>query len=71
MNRPVPTPLLEQLRLGELPAETAARLRAEVDAFAAEAPGGLSVDVVFDQSGYTAERLVDVGGGVAAWTPTA
>jgi hypothetical protein len=30
MNRPVPTPLLEQLRLGELPAETAVRLRAEL-----------------------------------------
>lgn len=30
MNRPVPTPLLEQLRLGELPAEAAARLRDEL-----------------------------------------
>jgi multidrug efflux pump subunit AcrB len=43
----------------------AARLRAEVAAFEAEAPGGLSVRIAFDQSGYTADRLAAVGWNLA------
>ncbi|WP_333832833.1 efflux RND transporter permease subunit [Rubrimonas sp.] len=38
----------------------AARLRADVEAFAAGAPAGLEVRLAFDQSGYTAARMADV-----------
>jgi multidrug efflux pump subunit AcrB len=44
----------------------AARLRAEVAAFAADAPDGLEVRLIFDQSGYTADRLAAVGWNLAA-----
>jgi hypothetical protein len=44
MNRPVPTPLLEQLRLGELPPEIATRLRAELSEADAARMAALDAD---------------------------
>lgn len=43
----------------------AADLRATLDTFAAELPGGMTLDLVFDQSTYTAERLAEVGANMA------
>ncbi|MEM7487751.1 MAG: efflux RND transporter permease subunit [Pseudomonadota bacterium] len=36
-------------------------LRDELDAFAPTVPGGIDMELVFDQSTYTADRLADVG----------
>ncbi|MEL6793460.1 MAG: efflux RND transporter permease subunit, partial [Pseudomonadota bacterium] len=36
------------------------RIRGEVAEFAAEAPNGLNVELIFDQSRYTADRLAEV-----------
>lgn len=39
----------------------AGAVRAEIDAFATELPRGLALEIVFDQSGYTARRLGEIG----------
>ncbi|MEM7695537.1 MAG: efflux RND transporter permease subunit [Pseudomonadota bacterium] len=42
-----------------------ARVRAAIEAFAAEAPGGVETKLLFDQSGYTADRLTEVATNMA------
>ena len=39
----------------------AGQVRAELAAFAPQVPGGLTMELVFDQSTYTADRLAEVG----------
>ncbi|MEM9148693.1 MAG: efflux RND transporter permease subunit [Pseudomonadota bacterium] len=39
----------------------ASATRAEIATFSQDLPGGLALETVFDQSGYTAERLTEVG----------
>lgn len=36
-------------------------IRAAIDSFQTKVPGGMSLQLVFDQSGYTADRLAEVG----------
>ncbi|MEM0899700.1 MAG: efflux RND transporter permease subunit [Pseudomonadota bacterium] len=36
-------------------------VREEIDAFQTALPGGLELDLIFDQSGYTVDRLAEVG----------
>ncbi|MEM1344762.1 MAG: efflux RND transporter permease subunit [Pseudomonadota bacterium] len=43
----------------------AANTRADIDAFRAELPEGLALEIVFDQSGYTIERLGEVATNLA------
>ncbi len=43
----------------------AANIRAELEDFAPLVPGGLAMELVFDQSTYTAERLAEVGTNMA------
>ncbi len=43
----------------------AAQIREEIDAFTASAPGGIDVALIFDQSTYTADRLIEVGTNMA------
>lgn len=40
-------------------------VRAALDRFATDLPGGMSVELVFDQSTYTADRLAEVGANMA------
>ncbi|MBW4708133.1 efflux RND transporter permease subunit [Roseobacter sp. YSTF-M11] len=42
-----------------------ARVTKALAGFQAQAPGGISVELIFDQSRYTAERLAEVGGNMA------
>ncbi|MEM6441444.1 MAG: efflux RND transporter permease subunit, partial [Pseudomonadota bacterium] len=42
-----------------------ARLRQELDAFEATLPGGLEHRLIFDQSGYTSDRLAEVASNMA------
>ncbi|WP_298921508.1 efflux RND transporter permease subunit [uncultured Roseobacter sp.] len=41
------------------------RVTAALATFQADAPGGITVELIFDQSRYTAERLAEVGGNMA------
>ncbi len=43
----------------------AAMIRADLERFDAALPGGMTLDLVFDQSRYTADRLSEVGGNMA------
>ncbi|MFQ6554270.1 efflux RND transporter permease subunit [Aestuariibius insulae] len=43
----------------------AAQIRGEVGSFISTAPGGLDVQLIFDQSTYTADRLAEVGTNMA------
>lgn len=42
----------------------AAKVRAELDAFRATLPQGLELDIIFDQSRYTENRLASLGGNI-------